>query len=131
MAFAATTSLSPPERILLTRLNDFLRDGGGDAELILLRERSYELFREEKRLDNLTESRLVVAGLLSLEVHLRAYPTPPPMPIVELGTAPWALIIENSATFSSLRTVLRHWPKAIGPSWAGGASEQANTSSSR
>ena len=108
LAFAATTSLSPPERILLTRLNDFLRDGGGDAELIPLRERSYELFREEKRLDNLTESRLVVAGLLSLEVHLRAYPTPPPMPIVELGTAPWALIIENSATFSSLRTVLRH-----------------------
>jgi hypothetical protein len=108
LAFAATTSLSPAERILLTRLNDFLRDGGDGAELIPLRERSYELFREEKRLDNLTESRLVVSGLLSLEAHLRAYPTPPPMPIVELGTAPWALIVENSATFSSLRTVLRH-----------------------
>jgi hypothetical protein len=106
LAFATSTPLTPAERILLARINDFLRDGGRSAELIPLRERSYELFKEEKRLDNLSESRLVIAGLLSLNTHLRAYPTPPPIPIVELGHAPWALIVENSATFSSLRTIL-------------------------
>ncbi|MEV6923944.1 hypothetical protein AB0M46_05450 [Dactylosporangium sp. NPDC051485] len=112
LEFAATAVLSPAERNILVRINDFLRDGGRTAEPIPLRERSYQLFQNEKRLDNLTESRLVVSGLLSLETHLRAFATPPPLPIVELGSAPWALIVENVATFTSLRSVLRHMATA-------------------
>lgn len=121
LSFAADRRLMQAERIILERVNDFLRDGGQDAEPVPLRERSYELFRDEKRLDSLPEMTMVVSGDLSLERHLRAFLTPPPLHIFKIGTAPWGLIIENSATLASARAVMselqRTDPTTVG--WLG------------
>lgn len=105
LASAAELALSRAERSLLDRVNGWLRDGGRDQEAIPLRERSYELFGDEKRLDSLAATRLFARGVVTFEL-LRAFPTPPPLAVRQVGTAPWVLVVENSATFASVRAVL-------------------------
>lgn len=98
-------SLSSSEGELLYVVNDWLRDHPGPRELQPLRERAYELLGDEKALDKLASSRLFREGVLTFQT-LSVYPTPPPLATVTLGSAPWVLIVENSATFASLTTVL-------------------------
>src|SRR5487761_2005073 len=49
----------------LRRLNDFLQQGGGKHELVPIKERSLQLFDDEKRLDVLADSALFRDGRLS------------------------------------------------------------------
>lgn len=106
LAGASTLTLTSSERDLLNVVNDWLRDQPSPAERQPLRERAYELLGDEKALDTLAGSRLYREGVLTFDT-LAVYPTPPPLATVTIGTAPWVLIVENSATFASLTTVLR------------------------
>ncbi|MFJ3977870.1 hypothetical protein [Streptomyces sp. NPDC090021] len=108
---------SPHGYRLFTRLNDFLLAGGATRELIPLRDRSFELFGDEKFLDGIHDTKWVTDGLLSIDTHLRAYLTPEPLNIIELGPAPWLLIVENTATFDNLRRILRQWPRPHEVGW--------------
>lgn len=96
-----------------------------DAELIPLPERSYELYGDEKYLHGIERHRLVTRGILDISAHLRARPSPAPLAMYELGPAPWLLVVENSAAFTSLRQILGGWPDRRQVGWLGyGAGDQ-------
>lgn len=77
---------------------------GRDREPVPLRERSIEIFGDEKRLDVLASSRLFGPGRLSLEL-LRCFEVVPPLTWERpSGPAPpRALVIENLHTYDSFR----------------------------
>jgi hypothetical protein len=84
----------------LLRIQDFLRTGRV-AGMVTARERSLELFGDEKRLEHLAEGRLFGAGRLSFDL-LRCGLVYPPFPFVDLGGNGRALLIlENKDTFHS------------------------------
>ncbi|MET9039310.1 hypothetical protein [Streptomyces mirabilis] len=116
LAFAAHTVLSKADLALLEPLNVFLRDRP-DAQHVPLAERFYELYGDEKFLSRPDTHRLVAAGLLSMSEHLRAFPSPAPLAMFELGPAPWLLIVENSAAFTCLRRILGAWPAPEEVGW--------------
>ncbi|MFD4862864.1 hypothetical protein [Streptomyces atratus] len=96
-----------------------------DAEVIPLAERSYQLYGDEKYLHGIERHRLVTRGILDIADHLRARPAPAPLAMYELGPAPWLLIVENSAAFTSLRRILAAWPDRSQVGWLGyGAGDQ-------
>lgn len=104
---------------LLETVAVFLRDGGASRPTVPMRERSLELFSDEKRLDSLASTRLFTAGALTLDL-LRCHSVPIPfvsqwVPGVfdSLGTA--LLIAENHHTYASLLEVTRHSAAAGGP----------------
>ncbi|MFE2850128.1 hypothetical protein ACFXJO_03225 [Streptomyces lavendulae] len=109
LAFANSMRLTPADHALLGPVNTLLRDQP-DAELVPLADRSYQLYGDEKHLRNIERHHLVTKGLLDLTRHLRARPTPAPLAMFELGPAPWLLIVENTAAFTSLREILGTWP---------------------
>ncbi|MFP8959022.1 hypothetical protein ACLIYP_00330 [Streptomyces nanhaiensis] len=120
----AALPLTTGDHELLAPVNALLRDDP-DAELIPLAERSYQLYRDEKYLHGIERHRLVTRGILDIADHLRARPTPAPLAMYELGPAPWLLIVENSAAFSSLRQILGEWPDRGQVGWLGyGAGDQ-------
>jgi hypothetical protein len=89
----------------------FLRDGGERRPSVPARERSLELFGDEKRLDGLVSTRLFTSGALTLEL-LRCHAVPIPFvsqwvpgPADPRGTA--LLIAENHHTYASLLEVTR------------------------
>ncbi|AWN24933.1 hypothetical protein [Streptomyces sp. NEAU-S7GS2] len=110
--------LTVADRSLLAPINTLLRDQP-DAEIIPLADRSYQFFGDEKRLDGIMRNHLVAKGLLDLTTHLRARPAPAPLAMYELGPAPWMLIVENTAAFTSLREILGTWPDRSQVGWLG------------
>ena len=116
LAFATRTALSKADLALLDPINVFLRDRP-DAEPVPLAERFYELYGDEKYLSRPDTHHLVAADLLSIPAHLRAFAAPAPLAMFELGPAPWMLIVENSAAFTSLRRILAAWPAAEEVGW--------------
>ncbi|MFJ9765545.1 hypothetical protein ACIRUY_17185 [Streptomyces erythrochromogenes] len=116
LAFAAHLPLTRADLELLSPINNHLRDHP-DAEPVPIPERSYELYGDEKRLARITTHRLVTAGLLSITDHLRAFPSPAPLAMYELGPAPWMLVVENSAAFTSLRRAFNRWPRRLEVGW--------------
>ncbi|MET8676141.1 hypothetical protein ABZW18_00670 [Streptomyces sp. NPDC004647] len=118
LSFATTLQLSAADHALLGPVNAHLRDHP-DAEIIPLAERSYELYGDEKRLSRIEHHHLVTAGLLNITNHLRARGTPAPLAMLELGPAPWLLVVENSATFASLRQIFAAWPDHAQVGWLG------------
>ncbi|MDP9612873.1 hypothetical protein [Streptomyces demainii] len=116
LAFATRLVLSRADDALLSPINTLLRDRP-DAEPVPIAERSYELYGDEKRLARIGSHRLVTAGLLSVPGHLRAFPAPAPLAMFELGPAPWMLIVENGAAFTSLRRILNAWPRRQEVGW--------------
>ncbi|WP_331735002.1 hypothetical protein OG379_39860 (plasmid) [Streptomyces sp. NBC_01166] len=118
LRFATKLRLTASDHALLGPINTLLRDQP-DAEIIPLADRSYELYGDEKRLKNIERHHLVTKGLLDLTVHLRARPTPAPLAMYELGPAPWMLIVENTAAFTSLRDILGNWPDRSQVGWLG------------
>ncbi|MFE0061848.1 hypothetical protein ACFWZ5_37780, partial [Streptomyces sp. NPDC059003] len=118
LRFATTLRLTAGDRALLGPVNALLRDQP-DAEIIPVADRSYELYGDEKRLKNIERHHLVTKGLLDLAVHFRARPTPAPLAMYELGPAPWLLIVENTAAFTSLRDILGSWPDRSQVGWLG------------
>ncbi|MGW5927175.1 hypothetical protein ACWF2L_13110 [Streptomyces anulatus] len=117
LSFLDGLRLSRYDHHLFTRLNDFLLADGTSSELVPLRDRAFELFGDEKHLDGIHDSKWVLGGFLSVKDHLRAYLTPEPLNIIELGPAPWLLIVENTAAFDNLRRILRNWPRPHEVGW--------------
>ncbi|MFJ8077047.1 hypothetical protein ACIQ7Q_24680 [Streptomyces sp. NPDC096176] len=116
LTFATHLAPSRADEELLSPINTLLRDHP-DAEPVPIAERSYELYGDEKRLARISSHHLVTAGMLSITDHLRAFPSPAPLAMYELGPAPWMLIVENSAAFTSLRRILNAWPRRHEVGW--------------
>ena len=125
-------ALSPPptpaEQRVLRQVNRWLAERGEDAPLCGSRERSLEVFGDEKALDDrLRDGRLFATGLLS-EQLLRCRRVAPGLVTELVGSAPVALVVENSDTFRSLADVLtERQQEDVGlVAWgAGGAFEQS------
>jgi hypothetical protein len=105
--------LRADEIATLRAVNAFLRDHGGARPVVPSRERSLELFGDEKRLDALVSQRLFSAGVLSLEL-LECYEVHPPFVFERVSDAPVLLVIENHHTYDSARRLLAVDPRGIG-----------------
>lgn len=101
LAFVAgLRALRDPEEV--RRIHEFLRNGGRQRPIVPVKERSYEIFGDEKRLDSLLNSQLFAEGRLTLEI-LRCRQVPASLPCVPAARdakEPW-LILENESTFHS------------------------------
>lgn len=97
---AGLRALRHPDEV--RRIHEFLRNGGRQRPIVPVKERSYEIFGDEKRLDSLLNSQLFAEGRLTLET-LRCRQVPASLPCVPVFCAakhPW-LILENESTFHS------------------------------
>ena len=101
------------EVVTLEAVNAFLRDWSPNRPEVPARERSLEIFGDEKRLDALRSTRLFGTGVLSLEL-LHCYEVHPPFVYERVGDAPVALVIENHHTYDSARRVLSGADRGIG-----------------
>lgn len=93
---------------LLVLINRWFRDTSKRPEVrapIRLRERSYEIFQDEKRLEALLSGALFAPGRLTLE-QLGAFREPPPLAYRLLGDGDTLLVAENSDTYATLRDLL-------------------------
>lgn len=97
----------------LRAANDFLRDFDPSRTPSPLRERSLEVFGDEKRLDALGSQRLFAEGVLSLEL-LHCYPVHPPFIYERISSAPAALVVENHHTYDSARRALAEDDRGFG-----------------
>jgi Wadjet anti plasmid transformation system JetA-like protein len=97
----------------LVAVNDFLRDLDPSRPFVPVRERSLEIFGDEKRLDALVSQRLFTSGVLTLDL-LRCYVVHPPFVYQRVSDEPTALVIENHHTYDSARRVLERAPRGIG-----------------
>jgi len=103
---ALTPPPTPAEQRVLRTVNRWLADRGDDAPLCGSRERSLEVFGDEKLLDErLRSGRLFAAGLLSYEL-LRSRRISPGLVCEPVGRAPAVLVVENTDTFRSVADVL-------------------------
>ncbi len=94
---------------IIERVNSWLVDGGGiNAPYVALRERSWAIFDDDRRLEQ--AKRLFAHGVLTDEL-LRVVRTPPPFPWIAVGESPAILFVENSATFDSVVRVLESSPQ--------------------
>jgi hypothetical protein len=87
----------------LLRIQSFLSNGGRTRPMVPAKERSVELFGEEKRLERLRNNSLFGHGKLSLEL-LRCFVVLPPLVFEALPPAPRPrsiLILENYSTYHS------------------------------
>jgi len=102
LAFAADVR-APVHRDDLLRVQRFLATGGRERPVVPSRERSLELFGDEKRLDALSRTGLFGPDRLSWAL-LRCEPFSPPMVWSELPSAPpHAIIVENHHTWHTFR----------------------------
>jgi hypothetical protein len=88
----------------LLAIQEWFRDGGATAEHVALRERSVEIFGDEKRLDALLGTQLFAPGRLTLDT-LRCYLPTVPIHVVSFptdGSARPLLVAENHTTFDTL-----------------------------
>lgn len=114
LAAAAAAASTPAEADVLARVDKFLRDGGADRPVVPHRERSVEMFGDEKRLDAVVRSRLFTTGALTLDL-LRCYVAPLPLTAQHTGDPgprPELLIVENHATYASALAVARERAQA-------------------
>lgn len=89
----------------LLAIKRFLAEGGRQRRMVPARERSLEVFGDEKRLDGLTSSVLFRDGRLSLEL-LRCHEVAPPLVWTASPTAAAGapvLVLENLHTYESFR----------------------------
>ncbi|WP_028193270.1 Wadjet anti-phage system protein JetD domain-containing protein [Salinispora pacifica] len=117
--FVATERPTDNELALLHAANRYLAEHQ-PPEIVPMRERSWELLREEKALDTLSRGRLFAANRLTLaDLHCERIP----LPLVQwqIGDGPAALMVENHTTAHSLA----HWLPADGSVgtviWTGGS----------
>ena len=88
----------------LLQVNDFLRHGGSERVMVPIKERSLQIFGDEKRLDLLHSSALFRVGRLDLEKHLRCEVIGVPL-AWKRGPSSASdqplIVIENAATWHS------------------------------
>lgn len=91
----------------LKQVNAWLRDMPANEPTVPMRERSLEIFGDEKLLEELTaSSRLVGKDRLTLDL-LRARAVHPPFFYKMMSQAPVLLVIENHHTFDSFARTLK------------------------
>lgn len=105
LAWVLQASLTRSQMHTLELANQWLHDSH-DHLVVPSRERSLEVFGDEKALDRLVETALFGAGRLSLEL-LRCRRVAPRLYCESAGDGDLLLVVENSDTFDSLLTVLR------------------------
>jgi hypothetical protein len=114
LAFCAN---SPPQIPFdeLAALNAFLKNDGRDRPVVPIKERSLEIFGDEKRLDTLAGSTVLFAkDRLSLEI-LRCRIVPEPLAWLRGAQAGGpVLVLENAAAFDTFR----RWDKEICPAFS-------------
>ena len=102
LAFASEFGSSLQTELLA--IQEWLRNGGTTTTFVALRERSVEIFGDEKRLDSLLGSQLFAPGRLTLEL-LRCYLPTVPIYVVSApanGASRPLLVVENHTTFDTL-----------------------------
>lgn len=114
---------TPAELRVLRKVNRWLADRGQDAALCGSRERSLEVFGDEKLLDErLRYGRLFASGLLSYEL-LRCRRIAPGLVCEAIGDERAVLVVENTDTFRSVVDALSatHNPPVGLVAWGAGA----------
>lgn len=101
LAWVGAEPLTEAEEVELLAVQAWLRIRPYDWVLVPHRERSLQLFGDEKALDRLARGRLFEPGRLSYEL-LRCVFVPPPIARVRASDAPTCLVLENSATYATL-----------------------------
>lgn len=99
----ANGQLSTSDRQLLAQVNVWLRRRG--ETVVPQRERSLDIFSDEKVLDGVVFTPLFGPGRLTYQL-LRCEPCWPPVHQEILGTGPW-LLVENWTTFRTLAMAAR------------------------
>lgn len=105
LAWVPQTSLTRPQIHTVEQVNEWLHDSR-DHRVVPSRERSLEVFGDEKALDRLAGTALFSPGRLSLDL-LRCRRVAPRLYCEFSGDGDVLLVVENSDTFDSLLTVLR------------------------
>lgn len=100
LGWAAAGGWSAEEERLLLAVNDWLIAGGARRK-VPLQERSLQLLGDEKALGVLLRGPLFADGKLSLDL-IGAVRTSPPFVFTKVGSGPYALVVENSATYRTL-----------------------------
>ena len=102
LAFARDLGIHLREELLA--IQEWLRKAGSSAPLVALRERSVEIFGDEKRLDALLGTQLFARDHLTLNL-LRCYLPSVPIHVVSVpvnNTSRPLLVVENHTTFDTL-----------------------------
>jgi len=113
LAFAATLSLEERAFESLRLVNGWLRDCPGPHRTVPARERSLEVFGDEKALDRIARTRLFGPGRLSYTL-LSCEPLSPPFIWRGVGEGDALLAVENYDTFHSLCRVLAERDTPVG-----------------
>ena len=130
LAFAARLKALPNVEELL-RIHEFLKNNGEKRPIVPVKERSLQIFGDEKRLDALRKTKLFASDRLTLEL-LRCRDVPASLPCVPSplpSQNPW-LIVENEATFHTfarLNRVLALHSCVQAPAMSRGVWNRANT----
>jgi hypothetical protein len=126
LAWVPTSPLISSHLERLERVNDWLQ-ANRDPLVVPSRERSVEIFGDEKALDRLIGTALFTPGRLGLEL-LRCRRVVPRLHCETVGSGGTLLVVENSDTFDSLVTVLGgrndHRVGLVG--WGAGAGFEAS-----
>lgn len=101
------------EVVTLVAVNEFLRDLDLARPSVPVRERSLEIFGDEKRLEAIRGQRLYAIGVLSDEL-LRCFEVHPPFVFQRVSDSSTALVLENHHTYDSACRVLKTDPRDIG-----------------
>jgi hypothetical protein len=110
LEWAYELRLTPTEQEALTAVQGYLRDRTQPTEPIPHRERSLQLFRDEKRLDRLVRSRLFEPGRLTLQM-LDVFWAGPPIAWTPTGGGPGVVLVSENA--ASWHTLLRTFGKTV------------------
>lgn len=97
----------------LVAVNEFLREFDQSRPPVPVRERSLEIFGDEKRLESIRGQRLYAIGVLSDEL-LRCFEVHPPFVYLRVSDMPTALVLENHHTYDSACRLLKTNPRDIG-----------------
>jgi hypothetical protein len=112
LEWAYKLQLSATERDVLAAVQAYRRDREHNAEVIPHRERSLQLFGDEKRIDRLTSGRLFRPGNLSLN-DLDCFWAAPPIAWKDTGGAGPVVVSENAAGYHTLIRVLTGTARAV------------------
>jgi hypothetical protein len=107
LSWAAAEQLSSSAIEALLTVNRWLRDVDTLEPVVPLRERSLDIFGDEKRLDALIKTKLFGAQRLTLDL-LRCEVVNVPFVFQQISDAPLALIVENHANYASFLRHLTH-----------------------
>jgi hypothetical protein len=127
LAWVPGSQLVPSQRADLEQVNRWLHNRRGDPTPVPLRERSLEIFGDEKTLDRLLPTRLFAPGRLTLGL-LATYRAVVRFTSDLVGSGDLLLVVENSDTFDSLVHALRgHDGHRVGRvGWGAGAAFEAS-----